>query len=96
MNREDIIRMAQEAGGIVLQPYDYGDKPDRMILRFDGLQKFAALIAEDCAKRCDEEARIRTDAGNTFPGDSDSRARCFAAAMAAINCAEAIREAYKP
>ena len=46
---------------------------------------------ERCARICDDEARIRTEAGNTHPEDSDSRGRCFAAARAAINCAKGVR-----
>lgn len=46
---------------------------------------------ERCARVCDDEARARTEAGNTHPEDSDSRGRCFAAARAAMNCAAGIR-----
>ena len=53
----------------------------------------AAITAERqrAALVCDDEARIRTEAGNTHPEDSDSRGRCFAAARAAINCAKGVR-----
>jgi hypothetical protein len=57
------------------------------------IQLRAAVAAERerCARVCDDEARIRTEAGNTHPEDSDSRGRCFAAARAAINCAKGVR-----
>lgn len=53
----------------------------------------AAMAAERdrCAKLCEDEARIRTEAGNTQAEDSESRGRCFAAARAAMNCAKGIR-----
>ena len=54
----------------------------------------AFLVAaerERCAKLCDDEARIRTEAGNKHPEESDSRGRCFAAARAAMNCARGVR-----
>lgn len=50
-----------------------------------------AAERERRAKPCDDEARIRTEAGNTHPEDSESRSRCFAAARAAMNCAKGVR-----
>lgn len=54
MTREDVIRMAREAGGGDMQPYDYGAKPDRMILFYDELvslaYKIVAAEREACAK----------------------------------------------
>ncbi len=44
-----------------------------------------------CAAICDDEARIRTEAGRKHPEGSASRDRCFAGARAAINCANGIR-----
>lgn len=59
MNREQIIQMAKDCGGSVMQPFDYGAVPDRMILRFDNLERFAAAIRaatkEEDAKICEEE-----------------------------------------
>lgn len=56
----NIEKLAREAGGTVMHPYDYGAKPDRMILTFDSLQRLAALIRaevlEEAAKVCDMEA----------------------------------------
>ena len=49
--------MAREAGGSDMEPYDYGAKPDRMILFYDELvilaDKIAAAEREACAKVCD-------------------------------------------
>lgn len=53
MNREDIIRMAREAGAGAGAYYDadfcFGE-PE--------LMEFACLIAEDCAKRCEAVASL--------------------------------------
>ena len=50
MNREDVIRMAREAGPLVNTPFDVW------------CDRFAALVVaaerEECAKVCDEEATI--------------------------------------
>ena len=58
MNRDDIIRMAREAGGSDMEPYDYGAKPDRMILFYDELvslaYKIAAAEREACAITCEQ------------------------------------------
>jgi hypothetical protein len=61
----------------------------------DRVQDYAAAcVAEErerAALVCDDEARIRTEAGNTHPEDSNLRGRCFAGARAAINCAKGVR-----
>lgn len=57
----------------------------------DFAQRIEAAERERAALVCDDEARIRTEAGNTHPEDSESRGRCFAAARAAINCAKGVR-----
>ena len=54
-------------------------------------QQAVAAERERCARVCDDEARMRTEAGNKHPEDSDSRGRCFAAARAAMNCARGVR-----
>jgi hypothetical protein len=55
MNREDIIRMAQEAGGF-LGEVPRGDA--WMFAKEEHLERFAALVAsaerEACAKVCDD------------------------------------------
>ena len=51
MNKEDIIRMAREAGGTEMEPYDYGARPDRFIMRHEVLERFAALVATFVADR---------------------------------------------
>ena len=60
MTRNDIIRMAREAGGTEMEPYDYGARPDRFIMRHEVLVRFAALVAaaerEACAKVCEKRA----------------------------------------
>ena len=45
MNREDIIELAKQAGGTEMQPYDYGAKSDRLIMRYEVIERFAALVA---------------------------------------------------
>ena len=80
MTRDDIIAMAREAGGSVMEPYDYGEKPDRMILLYDELVSLAYRIAaaerEACAKVCD--ARYM---GDNNREDMEAR-RCAAAIRA--------------
>lgn len=51
----------------------------------------AKIEREACAKLCDDEAQIRSEAGRSHPEDSESRGRCFAGARAAANCGSAIR-----
>ena len=55
MNRDDIIRMAREAGGSREDPSD--------LLTLDILERFAELVAaaerEACAKMCDEQGNGR-------------------------------------
>lgn len=46
---------------------------------------------ERAARVCDDEARIRTEAGQQHPSESEAQGRCFAGARAAINCATGIR-----
>lgn len=55
------------------------------------LDAAVAAERERCARVCDDEARLRTEAGAKHPENSDSRDRCFAAARAAINCAKGVR-----
>ena len=75
MTREDIIRMAQEAGFEEL-----GSRSDDWVCFGDEIERFAALVAaaerEACAKVCDELA----DASNLVY-----------AGTAAMKCATAIR-----
>jgi hypothetical protein len=58
MTKDDIIRMAREAG----MPYFYGTWE---IANLDGLERFAALVAaherEACAKVCETMARRTND-----------------------------------
>ena len=59
MNRDDIIRMAREAGGAIEDPSD--------LLTLGNLSRFAALVAaaerEACAKLCNEADK------STHPSD---------------------------
>ena len=55
------------------------------------IEEALARERERCALVCDDEARIREEAGKKHPKDSPSRGRCFAAARAAIICAKGIR-----
>ena len=55
------------------------------------LKRAVAAERERAARVCDDEARLRTEAGNTHPEDSAERGRCFAGARAAINCVKGIR-----
>ena len=61
----------------------------------DAVRAYAAAAVaaerERCARVCDDEARIRTEAGDTWPEESPERSRCYAAARAAINCAKGVR-----
>lgn len=52
------------------------------------------LISEErnrAAQVCEDEARIRREAGDTHPEESPERGRCYAGARAAINCAKGVR-----
>lgn len=55
MNREDIIRMAREAGAAVGKPTP--DAPEIIFSQCMDVERFAALVAsaerEACAKMCD-------------------------------------------
>jgi hypothetical protein len=80
MTRDDVIRMAREAGDYLV------DKRGREDFIFDcyGIERFAALVAaaerEACAKVCDELA------------DDAAKEQDFHAIFACESCASAIRE----
>ncbi len=46
MSRKRIIKMAEEAGGTIMEPFDYGKAPNQIILTFKELERFASAIAE--------------------------------------------------
>ena len=79
MNREDIIRMAREAGLPSSELYH------------KNLERFAALVAaaerEACAKVCDTEARMwsHVDVTGRRSDQSDAAATCAAAIRARGN-----------
>lgn len=58
---------------------------------WDAWQAAVAAERERAARVCDDEARMRTEAGQKHPEESESRGRCFAAARAAMNCAKGVR-----
>ena len=88
MNRDDVIRMAREAGGIDLTTTNAGD-----VMAWLGtpefLDRFAKLVAaherEACAKVCDAKAE------RNFPWSSENADKYHAQADWANVCAEAIR-----
>ena len=88
MTREDIIRMAREAGLKFREHLDEFFSPLCDGVYFEDLEDFANLVAaaerEACAKVCDELV-THTRA----LGDNDSM-------LAAISCAIAIRERGAP
>lgn len=64
MSRDDIIRMAKEAGAIPV----HGRPKEFALSSNQSLERFAALVAaherEECAKVCDEQHdRARTSTG---------------------------------
>jgi len=71
MNREDIVRMAREAGyNAQISNEHFGsicyisqDNPDSTLEKFSRLEHFAALVAaaerEACAKVCDDLDKMR-------------------------------------
>jgi hypothetical protein len=95
MNREDIIRMAREAG-IPIET-DWAGRPATLVIKDGGtylrgiedLERFAALVAaherEACAKVCDNEARMHEHL------DRNGRSRHIDDAEVAKTCAAAIR-----
>jgi hypothetical protein len=54
MTRDELIRIARDLGGIVMERYDYGAKPNRILLLFEELERFAEMVAaaerEACAR----------------------------------------------
>lgn len=82
MTADLIERLAREAGLIkewmVLRPEDW-----------QGLQKFAALVAEECAKDCDHKASMQTHRDNMADGCKIFEAYSYQ--FGAEDCAHAIR-----
>ena len=60
MTPEQITSLAKQVGGTVMHPFDYGAKPDRMMMRFESLQRFAELVRnaalDEAAKAVDKMA----------------------------------------
>ncbi len=65
-NKIDVVALAREAGGILIRPYDYGAEPDRLIMMFTSLERFAALVAEaernSCIADCMEQHKLSIEA----------------------------------
>jgi hypothetical protein len=53
MNRDDIIKMAREAGCIPVRHPEY-DNDVRVFATPDVLERFAAIVADRCAELADE------------------------------------------
>lgn len=71
-------------------PADIKRKPKATFTR----EEVAGLLVrerERCALLCENEAEVRTKAGQRHPDESPERDRCFAGARAAVNCALGIR-----
>jgi hypothetical protein len=92
MNREDIIRMAQEAG-LHRQQHNLMSNPVQHRFSYDGyeenLERFADLVAsaerEACAKVCEDHAGI-IDAPSAFIDGPSNNAK-----RKALDFADAIR-----
>jgi hypothetical protein len=63
VNREDIIRLAREAGAG--EPESLYGRTDYVVMTWFELERFAALVSaaerEECAKLCEEMARRHDD-----------------------------------
>jgi hypothetical protein len=86
MNRDDVLRMAREAGG---------DHDDGVYLfMIDELERFAALVAaaerEACAKVCEERADRHADDAQ-YEDTEDYKERSLVYAKHVRRCAAAIR-----
>ena len=57
---ERIIELAREAGGTVIEPYDYGAKPDRMVMRYECIKRFAALVRAEALEQAAEVCKQQT------------------------------------
>lgn len=88
IDKDKVIQLAKEAGGSVMRPHDYGAKPDRMILLFDELERFAQAIyrqgLEDAAKVCEANQDFEVESNPT-------RINFSIANVMARQCAAAIR-----
>jgi hypothetical protein len=94
MNRDDVIRIAREAGLSVLMPDEHVEGIGGIYIHSDEnclheLERFAALVAarerEECARVCDAKATL------AFPWGSENADRYHAQSDWAKVCAKAIR-----
>ena len=91
------VASSEGLGLLPLSPHDHPE-PQVMVwseLEMRAIRRYAAACVaaerERAALVCDDEARIRSEAGAKWPEFSEERARCCAAARAAINCAKGVR-----
>ncbi len=89
MNREDIIKLAREAGCIPRRHPEY-DNDIQVFATPDVLERFAALVAtaerEECAKICEEVESRAEELWDKFAYPEDQ-----GMASGARQCATAIR-----
>lgn len=50
MKHDEIIALAKKHGATLLQPYDYGAKPDTFVITFTKLEKIAQEIRNEAIK----------------------------------------------
>lgn len=77
MNRDDVLRMAREAGATGYTNRHYPDRPHNAFSP-EQLERFAAQVAEHCAALCDAR-----DMGDGTREDQEAR-RCAAAIRESI------------
>lgn len=72
MNRDDLVRMAREAGSM-----DFGADSAAHVLNIDVLERFAALVAaaesEACAQVCDHYATALDGGDNHYLRSAECR-----------------------
>lgn len=89
LNKNDIIRMAKEAGGYIPEQY-----PDELRIDTDDLARFVALVAaaerEACAKVCDEQEKRSNESRDKSKRERDQSIYHHCAITAKWN-AESIR-----
>jgi len=94
MTKEDVIRMAREAG-LAVEAANIGEGIMVGWIPPRGLERFAALVAaaerEECAKVADNASKEAEKIGRQHPEDRESRDRMFARAREAGYIAAEIR-----
>ncbi len=72
MSLKRIIKMAQEAGGTIIEPFDYGRRPSQIILTFKELERFAISIAKAERKTYIEMEKSKTNNCNLVKNCSNN------------------------